>query len=447
MNGLFIFHRDLRLEDNVGLLELSLKCKNIFTVFIFTKEQITDNKYINYNSISFMLKSLSDLEQSIHNNGGKLYFFLDNTEKCVKKLCKVLSIDVVGYNKDITPYSIKRDDKIKKVCEELEIECIESYDYFLNQPNLIVKQDGTPYKKFTPYYLFSKTKVIKKPLIKKFSLKRNSIIKHNISLNEIYEQLELLEDLDGGRDQALKVLKQSKKLKSYSKTRNILSKPTSQLSAYIKFGCISIREVYYAMKDNTEFIKQLYWRDFYASIMYYFPHVIKGSMMPKYDNLEWSNDNKLFKAWKTGMTGFPIVDAGMRELIETGHMHNRARLICSSFLVKTLFISWQKGEKFFAQTLTDYDPASNNGNWQWIAGTGTDSQPYFRIFNPWRQGKEYDPDCKYILKWVPELNTIPINHIHKWNEKYDLYKGMYLKPIVNFDFQKKIVLKKYHTVK
>ena len=225
---------------------------------------------------------------------------------------------------------------------------------------------------------------------------------------------------------------------------NDLNKHTSELSASIKFGCISIREMYYALRSKTALIRQLYWRDFYANVMYEFPRVLGHSLKPKYDKINWHHNSNWFNAWKKGETGYPIVDAGMRQMNTTGYMHNRARLIVASFLVKTLLIDWREGEEYFAQTLTDYDVANNNGNWQWIASSGADSQQFYRIFNPWLQGENFDKDCEYIKKWVPELSTLDPKIIHNWETEWVNHKDIkYPKPICNYSQQKEKVLKMY----
>ena len=252
----------------------------------------------------------------------------------------------------------------------------------------------------------------------------------------------------GGRDEAIRILKKAiTSQKHYSKTHNNLSENTSLLSAYIKFGCLSIREVYKSFRHNRDFIRQLLWRDFYAQLLYHNPRVLGHTMKPNYNKIKWHYNDKCFEAWATGMTGFPIVDAGMRELNTTGYCHNRARLIVASFLIKTLLIDWRKGEKFFATKLTDYDPASNNGNWQWCASTGADSQPYFRIFNPWLQQEKHDPDCKYIQKWIPELRELEPNIIHNWYKEWESYKDIgYYKPICNYEEQKEKALQMYKAI-
>jgi deoxyribodipyrimidine photo-lyase len=249
----------------------------------------------------------------------------------------------------------------------------------------------------------------------------------------------------GGRKNAMDQMKKAAtNIKNYSKTHNDLGYSTSQLGAYIKFGCVSIREVYKVFRSKHDFIRQLFWRDFYANVLYAFPHVLGSSMNKKYNKIHWNNNSNWFKKWCDGETGYPVVDAGMRQLNKTGYMHNRARLIVASFLIKTLLISWEKGEKYFAQKLVDYDPANNNGNYQWVSGSGTDSQPYFRIFNPWRQAEEYDPQCEYIKTWIPELKDVPNKEIFNWETEWVNYKDIkYPKPICNYEEQKKKCLKMY----
>jgi deoxyribodipyrimidine photo-lyase len=243
------------------------------------------------------------------------------------------------------------------------------------------------------------------------------------------------------------------RVSDYEATRNTLSDQTTMLSAYTKFGNISVREVYYAFKEKLDkaasesLIRQLLWRDFYAQLLNEYPDLLFHPMKEQYSKIKWSSSQRLLDAWENGVTGFPIVDAGMREMAATGYMHNRARLIAGSFLPKTLFINWQKGEAHFARSLVDYDPASNNGNWQWVAGTGSDSQPYFRILNPFLQSAKYDPDAEYIKKWVPELADVPAKDIHKWDKTHNEYENVdYPAPIVDYAKQKDKVLDAYRSV-
>jgi deoxyribodipyrimidine photo-lyase len=265
---------------------------------------------------------------------------------------------------------------------------------------------------------------------------------------------------------ALDILKKIEKGEQddYGSKRNDLSYSTTQLSAFIKYGLVSIREVacsilgidgkktdkitYGQMKNNALF-RQLLWREFYAVILFYIPRVLKEPFQEKYKKLKWINNDKWTTAWKNGRTGFPIVDACMTQLNKSGYMHNRGRLIVSSFLVKILLTDWREGEHYFASMLVDYDPASNNGNWQWVAGTGTDSMPYFRIFNPWLQSEKYDKNASYIKKWLPHLKNVDAKHLHKWNEHwedYDLKVLNYVKPIVDYKTQREKALKLYKSV-
>jgi len=450
-NGLFIFRRDLRIVDNNGLNLLNEKCKNVFTIFIFTPEQVgSGNKYKSDNSVQFMIESLEDLASQISKSGGHLYTFYGHNDKIVADCIKAFDINVVCFNLDISPYAKERDEKIIKLCEHMKTYVMYDYDYYLHQPGTIVNGSGEPYQKFTPYYNSALKKKIESPAgPRKIHFKRSeSHIPNKISLEQAFnkftkENPDIL--VHGGRPEAIKTLKTAVRTQThYPKTHNELDKQTTQLSAYLKFGCISIREAYKALHGKRDIIRQLIWRDFYANILYSFPHVLGHAMKQKYNKVHWHHNTNWFKAWCDGETGYPVVDAGMRQLNETGYMHNRSRLIVASFLTKTLLIDWREGEEYFASKLTDYDPASNNGNYQWVAGTGADSQPYFRIFNPWRQTEEWDPDCKYIKNWVPELANVPEKDILKWETEWVNYKDIkYPKPICNYEEQKNKALKMY----
>ena len=455
-NGLFIFRRDLRIIDNNGLNLLSKHCKNIFTIFIFTPEQITSaNNFKSNNAVQFMIESLEDLESQISNKGGKLYCFYGSNEKIVRQCIQDFKIDVVCFNLDYSPYAIKRDKEIISLCEKMKTYVMYDHDYYLHEPGSILTSTKTPFKKFTPYYESALRKKITAPsptTINRFSMVKKPI-SNRISLNVAMNKFTKTNNsilVHGGRPNAMKTLMNASKTQThYASTHNDLEKNTTILSAFIKFGCVSIREVYHVLKSKRDIIRQLIWRDFYANILYSFPRVLGSAMKEKYNKITWHHNTKWFEAWREGMTGFPIVDAGMRELNTTGYMHNRARLITASFLVKTLLISWEHGEKYFAKQLTDYDPASNNGNWQWIASTGADSQPFFRIFNPWEQAKNFDPNAEYIKKWIPELKDVPVKDILKWEivSSNDLYKDInYPKPIVDYSKQKKLALKMYNSV-
>ncbi len=451
-NGLFIFRRDLRIVDNKGLLLANETCKNVYPIFIFTPEQVGNgNKFKSDNSVQFMIESLEDLASQISKQDGKLLTFYGKNNKVISDCIDALKIDYICFNRDITPYAKERDAEIAELCIKKGVLCDTADDYYLHDMDAILNGSGEGYQKFTPYYNLAKSKKVDTPeKIKKIHFKNgaNFNIPNKISLVNAMSKFTHTNPnilVNGGRTNAIKQIKIStKNIKNYPKTHDDLTKPTSQLSAYIKFGCLSIREIYKIFHSKTAFIRQLYWRDFYAQVLYHFPQVIGHAMKPKYNKIHWNNNQRWFDAWCKGQTGVPIVDAGMRQMNTTGYMHNRARLIVSSYLVKTLLIDWKKGEKYFAEKLVDYDVASNNGNWQWTAGSGADSQPWFRIFNPWRQQEEHDPDCEYIKTWVQELKEVPVEAIHNWNEDYIKYKDTkYPKPIVNYEEQKDKAIKMY----
>lgn len=456
-NGLFIFRRDLRIQDNKGLKIIHNECKNIYTIFIFTPEQVSQaNKYKSNNCVQFMIESLQNLNSQL---GGKLYCFYGKNPSIINYLIHELNINVVGFNLDYSPYAINRDIEIMNLCSQNNVEVLFENDYYLNEPGTILSGGGTPYLKFTPYYTQASKHRIDSPInsykfVPKQTTKR---LKNIINLAMAMKRFTKINDeliIKGGRTEGIKMLKNAmKSQKHYSKTRDDISYNTSLLSAYIKFGCLSIREIHKAFHHNKNFIRQLHWRDFYAQILYFNPQVIGGALKENYNKIKWHNNRSLFNAWCNGKTGFPIVDASMRQLNTIGWMHNRGRMIVSSFLTKILLIDWRLGERYFATKLVDYDPANNNGGWQWSAGTGADSQPYFRIFNPFLQSQNHDPNCEYIKRWVPELREVENDVIHNWDKyndnKYDDQHnttGRYIKPIVDYAEQKEKALRMYKSI-
>jgi deoxyribodipyrimidine photo-lyase len=451
-NGLFIFRRDLRVVDNNGLNLLNEKCKNIYTIFIFTPEQAGNgNKYKSDNALQFMIESLEDLASNISKMGGQLHTFYGHNDKVVEDCIKAFDINVVCFNLDITPYALERDAKIIKLCEKMETYVMYDHDYYLHEPGTIVNGSGNPYVKFTPYYEKAKKLKVEAPAgIRKLHLAKSSAhVSNKITLDLAMKKFVGKENPDilvhGGRENALKQMRQAaKNIKHYAQTRNDLAKPTSQLSAYIKFGAVSVREVYKVFRSKHDFIRQLYWREFYGNVLYSFPRVLGHSLNPKYDKIKWHHNERWFEAWKKGETGIPLVDASQRQLLQTGWTHNRGRMISSSILIKILLIDWREGERFYAQHLVDYDVASNNGGWQFSSGSGADSQPYFRYFNPYLQSKNNDSDCEYIKQWIPELKDVPPADIHNWDTTWEKHKECgYPKPIVNYAEQKEISLKMY----
>lgn len=443
--ALFIFRRDLRFNDNKGLIEAVNNSKELTTLFFFDPRQVTkENEYRSEKAISFMLQSLASLEKQIKTKGGKLHFIWNQPEKALKKIIKELNVDTVYINKDYTPFSIKRDAEIEKACRSAEAKLQVVEDLLLTNPDEIKTQTGSFYSVFTPFYKnVSKIKIPSPEKIGKIKPTSRKPSYAN-SLKEATSKINCKEKaaIEGGREAGLKILKNLNQFQNYSKTRDFPYIYTTQLSAHLKFGTISIREAFHAIKDekNYDLLRQLYWRDFFTYVAYHNPKVFKGPYRD-YD-IKWSKSKTNFEKWCNGQTGFPIVDAGMRELNETGFMHNRVRMIASSFLMKDLHINWQLGEKYFAQKLVDYDPCVNNGNWQWAASTGTDAVPYFRIFNPWTQQKRFDKDAEYIKKWVPELKDLSSKEIHSWFKEQEA--GIdYPKPMVDHDEERKVTLQMY----
>lgn len=454
--GLFIFRRDFRLTDNTALLKAVKECDKIYTIFIFTPEQVTDkNKFKSDIAVAFMIGALRELAKDIRKKGGQLVSVFGDNNTVVEQCIDSWDINTVYWNKDYTPYAKKRDAALEKMCLKKGTAVSISEDYYLNAPDSILTGGGTAYLKYTPYMNKAISKGFPSPsttrvqFLSRTSKKINGI---EVDLREAYSNFvdtdqTLVETFK--REKALEILKHASHFKNYDATRNDLEKPTTRLSAPIKFGVVSIREVAKAFKGNQGLLKQLVWRDFYAQILNAEPRVLGEALKEQYSKIKWTGSHSHFVKWCQGNTGFPIVDAGMREMNETGYMHNRARLIVASFLIKTLLVDWQKGEKYFATQLVDYDPASNNGNWQWVASTGADSQPYFRIFNPWSQSKEHDPDASYIKKWVPELTEVTPKCIHTWNECCELPEQAHIKypkPIVDYKEQREKALKMYSSV-
>ncbi|MBN2610467.1 MAG: deoxyribodipyrimidine photo-lyase [Bacteroidales bacterium] len=421
--SLHIFRRDLRLEDNTALINALKSSEKVIPCFIFDDRQVNDNPYFSENAFRFMTESLADLSQQLQKAGGRLYFFRGITHDIVEQLIIQMGIDAVFINRDYTPFSIKRDDAIMQACLKHGVQLKKYADALLNEPEQVLKDDGSPYVVFTPF--FKKSGQLEVCLPQKIT--RKNFFTEEITfelpafgLKEITPPSDKNIFLKGGRAEALKLLERLPELNDYHAERDIPSLPgTSFLSPHNKFGTVSIREVYHSIIRyhgfNHTLINELYWRDFFTHIAYHFPRIFGHAFHKKYDKLEWDDNQDKFMAWCEGRTGFPIVDAGMRQLNTTGWMHNRIRMITSGFLIKDLHIDWRKGEKYFAQKLIDYDPSVNNGNWQWAASTGCDAQPYFRIFNPWVQQKRYDPECKYIRQWVPELSSLSNKTIHNWD--------------------------------
>ena len=418
---IFLFRRDFRIHDNLALNRLVAECgnKGVYPMFIFNPVQIyaKNNPYFSNNCVQFMIESLDELDTHIHVN----YYEADGKEGVsgdigvLKGVSKKYKIKTIAYNKDYSPFAIKRDRIIEEWAKDADIRIITEEDYTLYPIGTILNNKDDPYQVFTPFY--KKSLSFKVPVPEPLEVKSINVVK-NIKRFDKHKYYVANPDLAVRGGRALALTRFKKIMTDYATTRDYPAMDkTTRLSAYIKFGCVSIREVYYNYKNVKELQRELLWREFYANILYYFPHVLGNSFKEQYDNVKWTNNKEWFKRWCNGTTGYLLVDAGMAQLNKTGWMHNRLRMVTAMFLTKDLLIDWRWGEKYFATRLVDYDPASNNGGWQWSASTGTDSQPYFRIFNPELQVKRYDKDYEYIRTWIPAFETDVIEKIVEHKER------------------------------
>lgn len=457
--SIFIFRRDYRLTDNVGLMMALKESKFVIPMFIFTPTQITDNKYKSDNAIQFMIESLEELNNDLkHLMKSRLFYFFGEPHTILKKIINDIDVDAIYTNRDYTPYSKSRDEHIQKLCEQNKIKFLQFEDSLLNGVGTVKNVSGNIYTKFTPYFNNARKVNVSSPVknnYKNYYGGRNKIAGE--FTNDIHKLYTYNKDIAvrGGRSYGLDILNKLQKFKGYNKDRNFFGHQTTRLSAYIKFGVVSIREVYHKFKtvlgNSNDLIKQLYWRDFYYNIMEFYPNVLSVNnrcFKESYQKVPWITyktatkaEKEMWNKWCEGSTGIPMVDASMRELNNTGFMHNRGRMIVASFLTKNMFWFFGEGEKYFAQNLVDYDPSNNSGGWQFCSGSGVDSMPYFRTFNPWIQGFKYDNDCAYIKKWIPELKNVPQKHIHKWFMYHDQYE-VYCKPMLDASNTAKEAIKK-----
>jgi deoxyribodipyrimidine photo-lyase len=350
----------------------------------------------------------------------------------VQKIISNQKIKGIFLNGDYTRFSQIREMEIEKLCNKNKVDFNRYADYLLYMPDEVQTRDGRPYTIYSHFVKAARTIPVRKIIKNTYRNYYNKKIKDTITIEIIKKESK---NNFGGRRIGCKILKNIQSFKDYQKTRNFpfLDK-TTKLSPHIRFGTVSIREVYHAIKENLGeehvLIDELYWREFFTHILYHFPNSQFKTFKKKFEKIHWSENKQDYHAWCEGKTGFPIIDAGMRQLNKTGFMHNRIRMIVASFLTKDLHIDWRKGERYFAEKLVDYDPSINVGNWQWAASTGCDAVPYFRIFNPWLQQEKFDQDCNYIKKWIPELKSITPNEIHMLWKNFP--NGLvYPKPMIN----------------
>ncbi|WP_452220920.1 cryptochrome/photolyase family protein [Lacinutrix salivirga] len=403
--NIFWFRRDLRLDDNLGLYSALKADKPVLPIFIFDNEILNELPEDDAR-VTFIFDTLQDMRATLqeeHNSSIAMYY--GKPERIFKQLIKDHDIDSVFTNHDYEPYATERDTTIKQLLSEHNIKFKTFKDQVIFEKDEVVKKNGDPYKVYTPYM-----KVWKE----KFKSHDLEIYYTNNYLDNLIEHTRLpnvtLSDM-GFKSASQKIKDYTVTptlIDNYEATRNYPAQDaTSRLGPHLRFGTVSVRKMVKkaTAQKNEVFWQELIWREFFMQILWHFPHTHKDAFKPKYDSIKWRNNEKEFEAWKQGKTGYPLVDAGMRQLNKTGFMHNRVRMLVGSFLCKHLLIDWRLGEAYFALKLHDYDMASNVGNWQWVAGSGVDASPYFRIFNPTTQIDKFDKDKKYIKKWVPEFET------------------------------------------
>lgn len=424
--NIFWFRRDLRLDDNTALFHALSDQLPVLPVFIFDKNILQKLDELSDPRVTFIYDEVTDLKNQIEKSGSSLFTGYGTPVDVILELTTKYTISTVYANHDYEPYARQRDGMIGKVLEEKNIRFITFKDQVIFEKNEVLKDNGDPYTVFTPYSKRWKIKFSPES-IPDFPSEKflNNFIRTPPfgfpSLSSLAFQRSLTEIPSRAADTAI--------LSNYNRDRDFPAiRGTSRLGIHLRFGTISIRKLArQAAQLNDVFLNELIWREFYMMILWHFPHVAERSFKPQYDRIQWQNDEILFRAWCEGKTGYPIVDAGMRELNQTGYMHNRVRMITASFLAKHLLIDWRWGEAYFAAKLLDFELSSNNGGWQWAAGTGCDAAPYFRVFNPALQAEKFDPGLKYTRHWVPELGTtrypLPVvDHIKARNLAVATYK-------------------------
>ncbi len=402
--NIFWFRRDLRLEDNVALFHALKDELPVLPIFIFDTNILDDLEDRDDARVTFIHQQLFKINEKLKSHGSRLWIFHGKPEKIWEKLVKEYDIKKLYANRDYEPYARERDKKVYELLEKQGIPFKSFKDHVIFEKNEVLKKDGTPYAVYTPYKnLWRENFDIKEhePFDSEKVLDDflTSPWKEVPELGEIGFEKSLINVLDYDISKNI--------LKDYADKRDFPSEyGTTFLSTHLRFGTVGLRKlIKETISYSDTFVNELVWREFFQMILWHYPRVIDENYNKKYDAVPWRNDEQGFEKWCKGQTGYPIVDAGMRELNETGLMHNRVRMIVASFLTKHLLIDWRWGEAYFAKKLLDYELASNNGNWQWAAGTGVDAQPYFRVFNPYTQADKFDKERKYISKWVPEYQN------------------------------------------
>lgn len=402
---IFWFRRDLRLEDNIALYRALTEQRNVLPLFIFDTEILDKLSNKADKRISFIFGYLKKIKLELEKSGSSLMIKYGRPSEIFEELSQTFDISAVYANHDYEPYARERDSATGAFLNKKRILFKTFKDQVIFEKSEVVKDDGKPYTIFTPY---------SKKWLQKFNESPPLPAPSENYLDRFFkivpfENFDLkttgFTEVNPGEPA---IIPDQSIIQNYHQTRDIPSlKGTSRMSVHLRFGTISIRKLAQMAENlNSTYLNELIWREFYMMILWHFPQVVNAAFKPAYDNIRWINNEKQFEAWCQGKTGYPIVDAGMREMNKTGYMHNRVRMVVASFLTKHLLTNWRWGEAYFAEKLLDFELSSNNGGWQWAAGCGCDAAPYFRVFNPELQTKKFDPELKYIKKWVPEFQEL-----------------------------------------
>jgi deoxyribodipyrimidine photo-lyase len=425
--AIFWFRRDLRLHDNAGLFHALMNEKEVLPIFIFDKSILSKLEDQDDARVSFIHQAINELKVSLRAMGTDIYVVHSSPEEAFDSLLDQYKISRVYANHDYEPYAKERDEAIRRRLKASGAELLTFKDQVIFEKSEVVKDDGKPYTVFTPYSRKWKAALTEESTN---SYENERYFSSFIQVSESLEMPSLKEmgfvksSFEFPKNEVNEII-----ISKYKEQRDFPFKQgTTRLSVHLRFGTVSIRSLARkALSLNETWLNELIWREFYQMILWHFPHVVSSAFKPAYNHIQWRNNESDFENWCLGKTGYPIVDAGMRELLATGFMHNRVRMITASFLVKHLLIDWKWGEAFFARYLLDFELASNNGGWQWAASSGCDAAPYFRVFNPTLQTQRFDPRAEYIRKWVPEFND----------------PFAYPKPIVEHAFARQRVLDTY----
>ena len=467
---IFWFRRSLRLDDNQALLAALENNDNVVPVFVLDPAILT-HPTTGQARTRFLLQSLRDVDASLRKIGGRLIIRHGKPEEELTRLVQETKAEGLYFGRDYEPYSRKRDEAVQKAMDVLGVFVHTFSDHLLHEPGDVLSAGGTNYTVFTPYKRVWLEKPVEAPQDAPGKISIPADL-HSEPIPEMPDSVGVAGTfhqtprVQGSEAEARKWLDGFLKncVAGYDVDRDFPAhEGTSRLSAYLRMGVLSVRRVYALMREARSqmevgrrsgpdaWLGELAWRDFYYQIMWNFPHVVGNAFRPQYTDLSWENNQSFFEAWCEGRTGYPFIDAAQRQMNGEAWMHNRARMATASFLTKDLLIDWRMGEKRFMQMLVDGDTAPNNGGWQWAAGTGTDAQPFFRIFNPVTQGEKFDPDGAYVKKWVPELSRVPAKFVHSpWKmsraeqEAVDCVLGKdYPAPIVDHKVQREKALRLY----